>query len=80
MQLNEIYPDPRIRPVNTIEVPLEAFLAMSKVIRDIRELHKPNERGWCEQCNETLQPTYEGCPTIQTFATLDNLEDPTNEH
>lgn len=75
----EYYEEGKV-PKNTVQVPLEAFLAQLKVLRDIRALHYQTPSiaiSTIMVCHECSTPWGDlGCSTIQAFTALDNLEDP----
>lgn len=81
MALNEIYPDPKEQQ-NTIEIPLEAFLALTKAVRDIRAIHSQWHFGpegvLCAACSHPANVCEImidwPCPTLKTLQQFDELE------
>lgn len=67
----------------TIGVPLQAFMATMRAIRQIRELHKPWHFGpegvLCQHCSHPANVcevmVQYPCPTLQTLEALDTLEE-----
>ena len=89
MGLAEFYPEPETRE-NRIVVPLDAFLEMTRAIREIRNLHQPVKGNYadnrCSYCTELVTWHLDDsdldtqfipypCPTLEKFDALDDLRE-----